>query len=282
MTGSTLIWPDLNRKGSNHAHERGYHNRQTESRPTQKGRGPRRSTDCRGDDFARVAARPQTHAGPNGQDSRDYTGQCLAPRKTQRFVALYPPQDRRGHGRKPVACRGIPRSRAGNSFRHWWRGKAEVVYVSLFVPLRGEDVELVALLGVLVGAKHQRLAVRRELRKRGESAKSGHLLQAGAIHVDQEQFELAAVALQLVGGEQDLLAVGRESGRETGAAEIGEGLLIAAVGVGQHQFHLHRRGHIVRQQFFVLGELRGVLGISGAPDELFAVAREDRAAVVPR
>src|ERR1035441_2359352 len=65
----TLIWSDGKRKGSNHAHECGYHNRQTESRPTQEGRGPRRSTDRGGDDIARAAAGCLTVLGGSGASS---------------------------------------------------------------------------------------------------------------------------------------------------------------------------------------------------------------------
>src|SRR5215471_9820144 len=103
--------------------------------------------------------------------------------------------------------------------------------VCLLPPLRCEDVELVAFLGVFVGAEDQRLSVRRKLGKAGEAADVGDLFQPGAVGVDQEQLELAAIALVLVAGEENLLSVRRERGREAGTAEIGDLVGVAAVGV---------------------------------------------------
>src|ERR1700686_4540250 len=47
-----------------------------------------------------------------------------------------------------------------------------------------EDIEFVTLLGIVVGAEDQRLAIGRKLRERREPAETGHLLQTGAIHID--------------------------------------------------------------------------------------------------
>src|SRR5262249_12227623 len=110
------------------------------------------------------------------------------------------------------------------------------------LPIRGEDVELVASLGVAVGTENQLLAVRRELRERREAAEIGDLLQVSAIQISHEQLELPAVTFILVRGEQDLLTVGCERRRKAGAAEIRDLARIFSVGVRDHQLHLHRGG----------------------------------------
>ena len=41
----------------------------------------------------------------DGEDVGYHTGQCLAPRKTERSPSVHTQEDRRCHGRKAFACR---------------------------------------------------------------------------------------------------------------------------------------------------------------------------------
>src|SRR5579875_2621096 len=64
------------------------------------------------------------------------------------------------------------------------RGAARMQRRASF-PIRREDVEFIMPGGFVIGGENQLLAVRRKLRKRGESAEIGDLPQAGAIQIDE-------------------------------------------------------------------------------------------------
>src|SRR5579883_475200 len=140
------------------------------------------------------------------------------------------------------------------------------------IPVGGENIEFVALLGILVGCENDLFSVGGELGEGGEAAEVGDLFQAGTVSVDQIQFEAAAVAIVLVGGKKDFLAIRGESGGEAGAAEIGDLFDVFAVGIGDVELHLHRRGEVLRQQRAILLQALRRSGVIGSPNKLLAVA----------
>jgi hypothetical protein len=79
-------------------------------------------------------------------------------------------------GRGQYLKRAVREARGGLGVNYGSTGTA-------LLPISREDVELVALLGVLIRCEHQLFAVRREFWKCGEPAEVRDLLQAAAIWV---------------------------------------------------------------------------------------------------
>jgi hypothetical protein len=147
-------------------------------------------------------------------------------------------------------------------------------------PVRDEDVGLARDARVAVGGEGELLAVGREHRETVEALGEGDLLQASSIDVDLEDIEASAAGLAEVGCEEDGAAVGREVRREARRLEVRHLVRVSAVGVGDVDLELARADEVLLQQGLVFGRFLALAGTRSAPDELLAVGREERAAIV--
>ena len=99
-------------------------------------------------------------------------------------------------------------------------------------PISYEDVRLVRVRIVTVRGPDDLLAVRAEHRESIKSGRRRHLLERGAIRLDQKEIEVAELGIGvMVGGEHDPLAIGRPRRAEARRTEMSDLALIAPISV---------------------------------------------------
>src|SRR5258708_34673208 len=106
-------------------------------------------------------------------------------------------------------------------------------------------------------------------------------LQPGPVFVDDVEVEVAAVlGVGQIGSEDDALAIGQEIRSKIGGAVVCDLALVLAISIHDPYFQVAGADQSARQKFFVVGNFLGRLGMLGAVDDLLAVVRPERTAIV--
>jgi len=149
-------------------------------------------------------------------------------------------------------------------------------------PAGDEDVGLPGCAAAAVGGEGEALAVGREERETVEAGHPGDALQMAAVEVHRPDVELPALGIAVVRGEEQALAVGEEGRRERSRPEVRHLVDVGAVGLGDVDLELGGPDQAVGEQIAVFVHLLARRRPRRAPDDVRAVGREERAAVVAR
>src|SRR5687767_12586131 len=114
----------------------------------------------------------------------------------------------------------------------------------LVLPVRDEYVRLARPRVQAVGRPHQLPPVEAELWEPIEIVVCRHLLETGAVGVDEEEIEIAAAWVLVVRRKDDPPPIGSEERGEVGAAQLRHLTLSASVGVHHPNLHLVRPHHL--------------------------------------
>src|SRR3990172_3355290 len=149
-------------------------------------------------------------------------------------------------------------------------------------PVGDEQVDVARLRIGAARGPDQLSAVRAERREPVEPRIEGDLLEARAVHADQIQIEVTASRVFVVRREDDLPAVERPRRAEVRASQTRDLALVTPVGVHDPELHPARAHDPLCEEVPVVLEFAGGGGVVGAIDDLPAVGRPPRPAVVAR
>ena len=112
-----------------------------------------------------------------------------------------------------------------------------------------------------VGGPDQLLPVGAEHREAVEVGIPGHLLEPGAVGVDQEQVEVTAPRIEVVRREDDSPSVGVKERREVGAAKRRDFPRMLSVGIGYPELELGGPDQPLTEELAVVGRVGRGLGV---------------------
>ena len=146
-------------------------------------------------------------------------------------------------------------------------------------PSCNKDIRIAGCALISIGGKRKRLAVGREHGEPVEARCIGNAFQPRTIDVDGPEIELPAARIVVVGREQHSFSVGEEERREVRTTEVGDLARLGTVGVGDPELQFARAHQALVEELPVI--LKFVPDRPGSPpDDLGAIPREERAAVV--